>query len=327
MSILKEVLRKNHTAILLFFVMTAINGAVFFLYDILTEPLLYATLIAFLLLAALLVADYFKEKERQAERARRLSSILIDWRALPDAVTLAENDYQKMIDALGKELEKLTERAAQERQDMLDYYTAWVHQIKTPIAVMRLKLSEDTAEHRALSAELSRIERYVDMVLQYIRIDSDSTDLVIREYKLDTLIREALRKQAEQFIEKRLILKYTPTEATVITDQKWLLFILDQLLSNAVKYTPAGTVTVSFSDGILTVSDTGIGIAPEDLPRVFDKGYTGTNGRLGQKSSGLGLYLAKKAADMLSVPLSVESAIGVGSSFHLNLRQDGNDRH
>ncbi|MBQ6426452.1 MAG: sensor histidine kinase [Clostridia bacterium] len=327
MSILKEVLRKNHTAILLFFVMTAINGAVFFLYDILTEPLLYATLIAFLLLAALLVADYFKEKERQAERARRLSSILIDWRALPDAVTLAENDYQEMIDALGKELEKLTERAAQERQDMLDYYTAWVHQIKTPIAVMRLKLSEDTAEHRALSAELSRIERYVDMVLQYIRIDSDSTDLVIREYKLDTLIREALRKQAEQFIEKRLILKYTPTEATVITDQKWLIFILDQLLSNAVKYTPAGTVTVSFSDGILTVSDTGIGIAPEDLPRVFDKGYTGTNGRLGQKSSGLGLYLAKKAADMLSVPLSVESAIGVGSSFHLNLRQDGNDRH
>lgn len=327
MSILKEVLRKNHTAILLFFVMTAINGAVFFLYDILTEPLLYATLIAFLLLAALLVADYFKEKERQAERARRLSSILIDWRALPDAVTLAENDYQKMIDALGKELEKLTERAAQERQDMLDYYTAWVHQIKTPIAVMRLKLSEDTAEHRALSAELSRIERYVDMVLQYIRIDSDSTDLVIREYKLDTLIREALRKQAEQFIEKRLILKYTPTEATVITDQKWLIFILDQLLSNAVKYTPAGTVTISFSDGILTVSDTGIGIAPEDLPRVFDKGYTGTNGRLGQKSSGLGLYLAKKAADMLSVPLSVESAIGVGSSFHLNLRQDGNDRH
>ena len=99
------------------------------------------------------------------------------------------------------------------------------------------------------------------------------------------------------------------------------------ILSNAVKYTPAGTVTVSFSDGILTVSDTGIGIAPEDLPRVFDKGYTGTNGRLGQKSSGLGLYLAKKAADMLSVPLSVESAIGVGSSFHLNLRQDGNDRH
>ena len=327
MSILKEVLRKNHTAILLFFVMTAINGAVFFLYDILTEPLLYATLIAFLLLAALLVADYFKEKERQAERARRLSSILIDWRALPDAVTLAENDYQKMIDALGKELEKLTERAAQERQDMLDYYTAWVHQIKTPIAVMRLKLSEDTAEHRALSAELSRIERYVDMVLQYIRIDSDSTDLVIRENKLDTLIREALRKQAEQFIEKRLILKYTPTEETVITDQKWLIFILDQLLSNAVKYTPAGTVTVSFSDGILTVSDTGLGISPEDLPRVFDKGYTGTNGRLGQKSSGLGLYLAKKAADMLSVPLSVESAIGVGSSFHLNLRQDGNDRH
>ena len=251
-----------------------------------------------------------------------LSAVLYEWRSLPEANTSAEEDYQKMIGFLGKELENQTARTAGERQDMLDYYTAWVHQIKTPIAVMRLQLSEDTPEHHALSAELTRIERYVDMVLQYVRIDSGSTDLVIRECKLDVPIREALRKQAEQFIGKRLALRYEPTDATVITDQKWLVFILDQILSNAVKYTSAGSVTVLFREGILTVSDTGAGIAPEDLPRIFEKGYTGMNGRLGQKSSGFGLYLAKKAADMLSISISAESTPGEGSTFSLDFRQD-----
>ncbi len=322
MRVMKEVLRKNRTAIFIVFAVTAINLAVFLLYDILSEPFLYAAVLAFLLLAALLAADYFKEKKRQTERERMLSAVLYEWRSLPEANTSAEEDYQKMIGFLGKELENQTARTAGERQDMLDYYTAWVHQIKTPIAVMRLQLSEDTPEHHALSAELTRIERYVDMVLQYVRIDSGSTDLVIRECKLDVPIREALRKQAEQFIGKRLALRYEPTDATVITDQKWLIFILDQILSNAVKYTSAGTVTVLFREGILTVSDTGAGIAPEDLPRIFEKGYTGMNGRLGQKSSGFGLYLAKKAADMLSISISAESTPGEGSAFSLDFRQD-----
>ena len=144
---------------------------------------------------------------------------------------------------------------------------------------------------------------------------------MIRECRLDDVIREALRKQAEQFIEKRLKLEYDPIDYTVVTDRKWLVFILDQLLSNAVKYTDAGCVTVSFRDGLLTVSDTGAGIAPEDLPRIFEKGYTGVNGRLDRRSSGLGLYLAKKAADMLSIGITAESSPGKGSAFTLDLRQ------
>ena len=323
MKLLKEVLRRNRTALLLFAVTIAANGAVFVLYGVLTEPLIYAGALAFVFLAVMLALDLVREKRLSAERARALSAISSDWRELPRAHSLAEEDYGKMIAALGQQLDRQMAEAEDHRQDMLDYYTAWVHQIKTPIAVMRLKLAGDTPENRALSAELSRIERYVDMVLQYIRIGSGSTDLVIREYRLDELIREALRKQAEQFIEKRLSLKYTPTDAVIVTDQKWLVFILDQLLSNAVKYTSAGTVTVAFQDGLLTVSDTGCGIAPEDLPRIFEKGYTGMNGRLGQKSSGLGLYLAKKAAELLSVPLIAESTTGAGSAFTLDLRQSG----
>ena len=323
MKIVKDVLRRNCAAILAVLAMTAINAAIFLLYDVWAEPMIYAALLAFLLLSALLAADFLREKKRSVERARTLAAIASEWRSLPEADTLAEADYQAMIAALGAQMERLTADADAERQDMLDYYTAWVHQIKTPIAVMRLKLADDTPEHHALSVELQRIEQYVDMVLQYIRLGSGSTDLVIREHPLDALIRESVRKLAPQFVEKRLRLIFAPTGATVVTDQKWFVCILDQLLSNAVKYTPSGAVTITYQDGILTVSDTGIGIAPEDLPRIFEKGYTGVNGRLGQKSSGLGLYLAKKAADLLSVSLRAESAVGKGSAFFLDLRQSG----
>ena len=322
MKILKEVLRKNRAALIVFFALTAGNAAVFVLYGIMTEPLIYSVLLSLVLLTVFLALDYIREKRHGKERTRTLEAILTEWRTLPDACSIAEEDYQKMIAVLGTRLDQLTAEADAERQDMLDYYTAWVHQIKTPIAVMRLKLSEDTPEHHALAAELGRIEQYVDMVLQYIRIGSEANDLVIREYSVDDLIRESVRKQAGQFVEKKLRLCYTPVNAKIVTDQKWFVCILDQLLSNAVKYTLSGSVTIAMHDGLLTISDTGIGIAPEDLPRVFEKGYTGMNGRLGQKSSGLGLYLAKKAADLLSIPLSVQSTVGVGTAFTLDLRRN-----
>ena len=321
MKAFKEVLRRNRTSIFVFSVMTMGNAVVFGLYGILAEPLVYAAVLSLFLLTAVLAVDFVREKQRSLERDRTQAAILSEWRSLPEANSLAEADYQKMIASLGAQMERLTAEADAERQDMLDYCTVWVHEIKTPIAVMRLKLSDDTPEHHALAIELQRIERYVDMVLQYIRIDSETKDLVIQECSLDELIRESVRKLAPQFVEKRLRLVFVPTEATVVTDGKWFACILDQLLSNAVKYTPAGGVTIGMQDGRLTISDTGIGIAPEDLPRIFEKGYTGINGRLGQKSSGLGLYLAKKAADLLSIPLAVESGEGEGSAFTLDLRQ------
>ncbi len=320
MKFFKEVLRRNRTAILIFAAMTAGNAVVFGLYGILAEPLIYAVVLSFLLLTAVLAVDFVREKQRGLERDRTLTAILSEWRSLPKANSLAEADYQKMITSLGAQMERLAAEGDAERQDMLDYCTAWVHEIKTPIAVMRLKLSDDTPEHHALVIELQRIEWYVDMVLQYIRIGSETNDLVIQEYALDELIRESVRKLAPQFVEKRLRLEYAPTKASIVTDAKWLACILDQLLSNAVKYTPTGAVTIGMWDGRLTISDTGIGIAPEDLPRIFEKGYTGINGRLGQKSSGLGLYLAKKAADLISVPLAAESTVGAGSAFTLDLR-------
>ena len=173
-----------------------------------------------------------------------------------------------------------------------------------------------------MGAELFRMEQYVDMVLQYLRLSSGENDLVIREYRLDELIREAVRKYAAQFVLKKLRLTYIPTEISVVTDRKWFGCILEQLLSNAIKYTPAGgSIDICVEEDALHISDTGIGIAPEDLPRIFEKGYTGENGRLERTSSGLGLYLAGKAADMLHIPIRVESTVGRGTAFTLHLRQ------
>lgn len=318
MKTLKFVLKKNSAAILLCAILLTVNYAVFKLYAIYTEPFVYSSLIAVAFLVLFVAVDYLKEKRKKDERQHTVDSILSDYSNLPEADSLLEADYQVMINKLGRELERITEEYSEEKKDAEDYYTAWVHQIKTPIAVMKLKLSDDTPENHALSAELFRIEQYVDMVLQYIRLGSDINDLVIKEYSLDDIIKESVRKFAPQFVEKKLRLDYVATDESIVTDRKWFSCILEQFLSNAIKYTGEGTISITVANDKLTVSDTGIGIAAEDLPRIFEKGYTGNNGRIGQKSSGLGLYLAKKAADMLSLSISAQSEVGKGSSFTID---------
>ena len=210
------------------------------------------------------------------------------------------------------------------RQDSTDYFTAWVHQIKTPLSVMRLQLqSEDTPENRAMLAELFQMEQYVTMALSYARLGNPTKDLVLTRVPLDPVIRQAIRDFAPLLIRKKLRLQYEPTAESALTDSKWLLFILHQLLSNAVKYTDRGRVSIRVTSApAIIVADTGIGIAPEDVPRVFEKGYTGYNGRGGQKSTGLGLYLVHQTAEMLHCRVSLSSRIGEGTSVTIDLHQE-----
>jgi len=316
--LLVDCLSRNRAAIILFLALSVSNGAVFSFYGYLTEAFLYAELLGLTVLVLFLVADYLREKRKADRRALAVQSFPTLWNTLPSPETVEEEDYRAMIVSLGEETERLAREAAEEHRETVDYYTAWVHQIKTPIAVMRFRLDENTEEGRLLSAELFRIEQYVDMALGYIRLGSETNDLVVKEYPLDDIIREAVRKFAPQFILRKLSVEYTPTDAVIVTDRKWFSCILEQFLSNAVKYTPSGSVTVQVSENTLSVSDTGIGIAEEDLPRIFEKGYTGNNGRIGKQSSGLGLYLAKKAADKLALTLSAESKVGKGSRFSVS---------
>ena len=312
-------MKKNKIAAIIFAAATVLNGAVFLLYDIMKEPFIYAEVLLLTALILLFGIDFAGELKSARLREDSKNSILFSNSACGD--TLRDKDYSEMLGALSAEINRLQTDFSVKKQADNDYYTAWVHQIKNPIATMKLLLSENSEEHRALSAELFRIEQYVEMVLDYIRLESDVNDLVIKEYALDELIRETLRKFAPQFILRKLKLVYEPTDQVVVTDKKWLTFILEQLISNAIKYTPEGEITISVEGNTVKISDTGIGIAPEDIPRIFEKGYTGANGRKEQKSSGLGLFLSKKAANLLSVRIdvaSVQTIADSGSTFSLS---------
>lgn len=241
---------------------------------------------------------------------------------IPSPRNQIEEDYQKIIEKL-KEESKIKEMTASENyNDMIEYYTVWAHQIKTPIAAMRLNLqSEDTELARKLMGDLNRIESYVEMVLTYLRLDSDSTDYLVKKYDLDEIIRPAVRKFSREFILKKLKLDYEPVKYKTITDSKWLSFIIEQVISNAVKYTSEGGVRIYMDEpGILCIEDTGIGISAEDLPRIFENGYTGFNGREDKRASGIGLYLCKRIADNLGHKIYARSEISKGTTMILDLR-------
>ena len=156
----------------------------------------------------------------------------------------------------------------------------------------------------------------------FLRLDSASTDYVIQEYDLDRIVKQAVKKYASQFINKKIQLRYHPLNTTVLTDEKWLLFVLEQVLSNALKYTPSGSVAIDLeSPKTLCIRDTGIGIAPEDLPRVFEKGYTGYNGRSDKKASGIGLYLCRRICRNLGHTITANSSLESGTVIRIQLER------
>lgn len=315
--------REHKRGIWLLIWLGVIYGSVFYLYNVPMEAALYGTVFCTAFLLTVNVFSFWKFCRKHQKRRALIPGIEYAYREIPEADTLAEEDYQQMITDLGNHCYEQLLELEQQEQESKEYYTVWVHQIKTPIAVMRMILQEeDTRKNRELLAELFRIEQYAEMALSYIRLESSESDFVIKEYNLDDIIRQAIHRYAPQFIRRKLRLVYEPTEVKVLTDEKWLLFILEQIISNAVKYTPSGTITIRvMEDKKLSVEDTGIGIASEDLPRIFEKGFTGYNGRNDKKATGLGLNLCRKAAERLNIKITAESKPGKGSCFTLDLKE------
>lgn len=294
----------------------------FLLYHLPLAAVLYPSALCAALVLGWFLADYRKQREKK-KRLTHLAALPDDLtERLEEAPGSLEEAYETIIRNLSRREQDFRREQQRREADRADYYTTWVHQIKTPIASMYLSLeNEDSPLSRSLGEELRRIEQYVQMVLTYQRLDSVDTDYVFRECPMDPLVKGALRKFAAQFIRKGIRLDYTPTQKSVVTDEKWLSFVVEQLLSNALKYTPQGTVSIYMEDGSLCIRDTGIGIAPEDLPRIFERGYTGCNGRSDKKASGLGLYLCRRICNNLGHNLTAESTPGVGTLMKLDLNQ------
>ena len=291
-----------------FFLFAVIFIVSFALYHLPLAAVWYPSALCVALGLAVLLLDFRRVKARHETLRLILRQLPTLPDTLPAAYSIPEEDYRAFVQAL--------------YQDMLDYYTLWAHQIKTPIASMRLALQqEDTPQARRLLQELSRAEQYVEMVMVYLRLTGGS-DLVLRECELDGIVRRAVRRFAGEFIGRKLKLCYEPLNVSCVTDEKWLLFVVEQVLSNALKYTRTGSITIELeAPKTLVIRDTGIGIAPEDLPRIFEKGYTGYNGRGDQKASGLGLYLCRTICKRLGHTITASSVPAHGTAIRISLQQ------
>ena len=341
MKMILQYLRTHRRSVVLFSVCTVILTALYILFDVEERLIAYGYVVCIAVGLALSVGDFFRYRDKH-ERLQLLEAEAIDTLDhLPQAQDLMEEDYQRIISALFANKQQLAYQMQHRFEDMEDYYTTWVHQIKTPIAAMRLILQTEFAGsaakryetgeetgalppaeadglRRELEDELFKIEQYVEMVLCYLKLDEQGTDYVLRRCDLDEILRQAVRKYAGQFIRSKNRLIFEETHAQVLTDEKWLSFVIEQLLSNAIKYTRGGEIRIAMQEpGVLTIADSGIGIAPEDLPRIFEKGFTGYNGRSNKKSSGIGLYLCRRIAENLGCEISAASAVGIGTTVSL----------
>ncbi len=323
MEILKSYLKKNIKVYILFIVFIFIFFIMFYLYNLPLEALIYTG--SFCFLAALIASfsDYANYKESYKKLNFLEQNILNDLEALPKSLDIRIDYYHKIIEKLYDELEKLTQENRQKNTDMVDYYSMWVHQIKTPIAAMNFLLDNEEVDQKILQQELFKIERYVEMVLTYIRLDSISSDYVITKINLDEVVKDSVKKYATIFINKKIKLNYVSHETMVISDKKWLSFAFEQILGNSVKYSgTGGEITIETCENKLVIEDNGMGIKEEDLPRIFEKGFTGFNGRYEKKSSGLGLYLCKKTLDKLGHHIEISSKVGEGTRIEITFPKE-----
>ena len=323
MEILKSYLKKNIKVYILFVVFIAIFFIMFYLYNLPLEALIYTGSFCFLASVIASFSDFVNYRESYKKLKFLEKNILNDLEDLPKSLDIRIDYYHKIIEKLYEELEKLTQENRQKNTDMVDYYSMWVHQIKTPIAAMNFLLDNEEIDQKILQQELFKIERYVEMVLTYIRLDSISSDYVITKINLDEVVKDSVKKYATIFINKKIKLNYVSHETMVISDKKWLSFAFEQILGNSVKYSSMnGEITIETCENKLVIEDKGIGIKEEDLPRIFEKGFTGFNGRYEKKSSGLGLYLCKKTLDKLGHHIEISSKVGEGTRIEITFPKE-----
>lgn len=307
---MKMFLKSKQNELLCYIGSMSLFVTVLFLYDVRTDAIQYGLLLSTVLFLLNLTLQFFKFQKR-----------------------LSEQDYQNIIKNLKEQNGELKSQERIFKQEMSDYYSMWVHQIKTPIAAMHVlqqTLEEEYPEQKyikEIKLELFKIEQYVEMVLTYLRMGEMSGDLKFEKYSLDAIVRQVIRKYSQMFILRKIHLQYAKTSQCIVTDEKWLQFVLEQVLSNALKYTKDGGMIFIYTEEkenkkCLVIEDSRIGIQAEDLPRVFEKGFTGYNGRADKKSTGIGLYMCKKIMERLNHQIWIESEIDKGTKVYLDLARE-----
>lgn len=341
---LTNFIKQNYIWILMIVTMSCIHLLYMYLIGARKQDLVYAAVLDAILLLITVLVGFFRYSSKVKALSNALKRPVEEQAQLPEATDDVEMLYQRLLENQSIARSESESSAAIRQSQMRDYYSMWVHQIKTPISAMKLLLEVEREELGQLICddeqsqyllsdnmdsfedELFRIEEYVSMALQYQRVSSTENDFVLEKVSVDGVIRDTIKKYAKIMIRRHIGINYSGTGQDVYTDGKWLAFMLEQILSNAIKYTPQGFVTIETAEEkdrfFITIKDTGIGIKAEDLPRVFEKGYTGYNGHADKKATGIGLYLCRQMADKLGHTIRMESEIGKGTKVWIGFDLD-----
>lgn len=316
---IREYLRYRKSVLFLILSILVFFPLVQFLSNLPMDSMFYSMTIFTFLLLLWLLADGGRFYKRHRKLTEIRANISASNHPFPASGDDLEEKYQEIIEELYRMLEDSRHNLEIDHADRIEYYTMWVHQIKTPIAAIRLALQSGDG-NPLIEQELFKIEQYAEMALHFVKLSNLEADLIIGEYMLKEIVKDSVKKYAPLFIGKNLSVNIEGLGRHVVTDSKWLAFIIEQLLSNAIKYTDKGGVRFFWEDGLI-IEDSGIGIVAGDIERIFEKGYTGCNGRLDKRASGIGLYMAKKVADALSIRLLISSKVGKGTRARLGFPQ------
>ena len=372
---LTNFIKQNYIWILMIITMSCIHLLYMYLIGARKQDVVYAAVLDAIMLLITVLVGFFRYSGKVKALSNALKRPVEEQAQLPEATDDVEILYLRLLENQSIARSESENSAAVRQSRMRDYYSMWVHQIKTPISAMKLLLEAEREELGQLMCdeeqsqcriadmngcnisatelniselnasgkqqivytelsdnldsfedELFRIEEYVGMALQYQRVSSTENDFVLEKISLDGVIRDTIKKYAKIMIRRHIGINYSGTKKQVYTDEKWLAFILEQILSNAIKYTPQGFVTIETAEEkdrfFITIKDTGIGIKAEDLPRVFEKGYTGYNGHADKKATGIGLYLCRQMADKLGHTIRMESELGKGTKVWIGFDLD-----
>ncbi len=306
---------------------------VFYLYQIPVQALGYSALLCITVFVMGMVAEFYFYYKKYMERQKLFQSLEYNIQDLEPSYEKMEQDYRKLLLQLLQEKKKEKKEMDLRYQELKEYILMWAHQVKTPITALKLllqRMEEDVnlsgkewKQLRYMKEELFAIESYVAMNLEYIRLDSLNADLSIGECYLEKVVKAEVSRFSPFFIIKKLSVKMEDLNQSIITDEKWFSFVLGQVLSNAVKYTKKGGVTISgrkCENGVLvSIRDTGVGIAKEDIPRLFEKAFTGYNGHIDKRATGIGLYLSKRILDRLGHRITIQSEPGVGTCVEIKV--------
>lgn len=306
-----------------------IFGVLFSLYDISIKYIWYPTLLNFVFFVGYGIWDYRRYKERYLQLICIKNHVESTLENLPEPIGEIEAAYQELLQEMMHKKNETINNLKAHLEENTEYVTLWTHQIKTPLTALQFVAGELLEPQRGeCYTRLFEIEQYQDMMLQYLRLEGGGDDYVLKAYTLSAMVNQSIKYFARIFIGKGIGVKVDiPEGFQVITDEKWLVFVLKQIISNALKYTNKGEIFIFVEqEKTLVIQDTGIGIVPEDIPRLFERGYTGYNGRKDKKASGLGLFLSKKILDNLNHSIVVQSSLDQGTKVKISFSSNCHDK-